>query len=111
MKVVSLALDIAERGEKVIVFSQWIKMMERIAKEIDWYGIKVICLNSKLKIPERRELLDRFTRSDIQVLVTSLKTSGEGLNLSAASSVIIVDPDWNPTIEQQGIDRAHRFGQ
>lgn len=45
------------------------------------------------------------------MLVTSLKTSGEGLNLSVASSVIIVDPDWNPTIEQQGIDRSHRFGQ
>lgn len=86
-------------------------MMERIAKELDWYSIRVVCLNSRLKIPERRELLEQFIRFDISVLVTSLKTSGEGLNLTAASNVIIVDPDWNPTIEQQGIDRAHRFGQ
>lgn len=55
--------------------------------------------------------MTHFIEGGVQVLVTSLKTSGEGLNLSIASSVIIVDPDWNPTIEQQGIDRAHRFGQ
>jgi len=49
--VVTLALEVVGRGEKVIIFSQWIKMMERISKELDWYDIKVICLNSKLKIP------------------------------------------------------------
>ena len=102
--------EVVEGGEKALIFSQFTSMLDIFEKDLDEKKIKYIRLDGSTK--NRQELVDQFNEDDtIKVFLISLKAGGVGLNLTAASSVFLYDPWWNPMAEQQAIDRAHRIGQ
>jgi SNF2 family DNA or RNA helicase len=102
--------EVVEGGEKALIFSQFTSMLDIFEKDLDEKKIKYIRLDGSTK--NRQELVDQFNEDEtIKVFLISLKAGGVGLNLTAASSVFLYDPWWNPMAEQQAIDRAHRIGQ
>ena len=85
-------------------------MLELIATELTSRGIKHLTLTGQTE--NRQELVDRFQSEQGEpVFLLSLKAAGSGLNLTAASYVVLYDPWWNPAVEAQAIDRTHRIGQ
>lgn len=105
-----LLSEVIDNGEKVLVFSQFTSMLDIFEKEIHESGIEYLRLDGSTK--NRQELVDKFNGDDtIKVFLISLKAGGVGLNLTSASSVFLYDPWWNPMVEQQAQDRAHRIGQ
>ena len=95
-------------GHKVLVFSQFVTMLELIRVELTARGIAHLLLTGQTE--NRQALVDKFqTDPAIPVFLLSLK--GSGLNLTAASYVVLFDPWWNPAVEAQAIDRTHRIGQ
>ncbi|MCH6256018.1 DEAD/DEAH box helicase [Puniceicoccaceae bacterium K14] len=102
--------SLMEEGHKVLVFSQFVEMLNIIKQELDEMG----CNNRMLtgKTQNREALVDEFQNDpSITVFLLSLKAAGSGLNLTSASYVILYDPWWNPAVEAQAIDRTHRIGQ
>ncbi|MCK9583834.1 MAG: DEAD/DEAH box helicase [Candidatus Cloacimonetes bacterium] len=108
--LVELVQDSISAGHKVLVFSQFVKMLHIMRKVFDDREIRYSYLDGRTK--DRRKPVEEFeTNEDIRLFLISLKTGGTGLNLTAADTVIIYDPWWNPMVENQAIDRAHRIGQ
>ncbi|APR79422.1 Helicase, SNF2/RAD54 family protein [Minicystis rosea] len=105
-----LVQEAVEGGHKVLVFSQFVMMLKLIEKAMKEDGVPYEYLDGSTK--DRAERVDRF-QSDptVPVFLISLKAGGTGLNLTAADTVIHFDPWWNPAVEQQATDRAHRIGQ
>lgn len=102
--------EIMASNRKVLVFSQFTSMLDILAKEMKAKEIHYNYLSGKTQ--NRKELVDDFnTDPDKKVFLISLKAGGTGLNLVSADNVIIFDPWWNPSVENQAIDRAHRIGQ
>ncbi len=99
-----------EGGHKVLVFSQFVSMLKIIERAVKDDGIKYEYLDGSTK--DRQERVERFQEDPtVGVFLISLKAGGTGLNLTAADTVIHFDPWWNPAVEQQATDRAHRIGQ
>ncbi len=97
-------------GQRVLVFSQFVEMLHILRKELDARSIRYAYLDGATQ--HRQQEVDRFNNSeDIPVFLISLKAGGSGLNLTGASVVIHFDPWWNPAVEDQATDRAHRIGQ
>jgi SNF2 family DNA or RNA helicase len=97
-------------GHKVLVFSQFVSMLKLIQNALDEDKIRYEYLDGSTT--DRPERIDRFqTDPTIPVFLISLKAGGSGLNLTAADTVIHYDPWWNPAVEDQASDRAHRIGQ
>ncbi len=97
-------------GHKVLVFSQFVTMLELIREELVKREIAHLMLTGQTE--NRQALVDRFQGDPaIPVFLLSLKAAGSGLNLTAASYVVLYDPWWNPAVEAQAIDRTHRIGQ
>lgn len=97
-------------GHKVLVFSQFTSLLALLRASIEQQGWKYEYLDGKTT--ERGECVKRFqTDPRCQLFLISLKAGGHGLNLTAADYVYILDPWWNPAVEAQAIDRAHRMGQ
>ncbi|MGL4108268.1 SNF2-related protein [Clostridium sp. LP20] len=113
LKVVNeLVLDAIESGKKILLFSQFTSVLKKIGKDFDKEKINYLYLDGSVSAKERINLVNKFNNSDdIKVFLISLKAGGVGLNLTSASIVIHFDPWWNPAIEDQATDRAHRFGQ
>lgn len=115
---VSKLLDCLERscrsgsGEKSIVFSQWTSFLDLLEIPLKRKGIGFLRFDGKLAQKQRERVLKEFndTREKL-VLLMSLKAGGVGLNLTAASNVFLMDPWWNPAVEEQAIMRIHRIGQ
>jgi len=102
--------ELTEEGHKALVFSQFTSMLAIVRKRLDATGIKYEYLDGKTQ--DRKSPVQRFQNDDkCPVFLISLKAGGLGLNLTAADYVFILDPWWNPAVEQQAIDRAHRIGQ
>jgi hypothetical protein len=102
--------EIVSSGRKVLVFSQFTTMLDILSVTLDKQKIKHLTLTGKTN--NRKALVEQFnTDPAVQVFLISLKAGGTGLNLVAADNVIIFDPWWNPSVENQAIDRAHRIGQ
>lgn len=102
--------SLMDEGHKVLVFSQFVEMLNIIKEELDEMGCNNRILTGKTQ--NREELVDEFQNDpDITVFLLSLKAAGSGLNLTSASYVILYDPWWNPAVEAQAIDRTHRIGQ
>lgn len=98
------------RYHKVLVFSQFVGMLDLIKKELVKENIKYSYLTGSTR--NRGEVVEQFqTDEEIRVFLISLKAGGTGLNLTAADYVFIVDPWWNPAVENQAIDRSYRIGQ
>ncbi|MGI8602926.1 MAG: SNF2-related protein [Verrucomicrobiales bacterium] len=107
-------LDLLEplvaEGHKVLVFSQFVEMLSIIRREVQGRGWRHFLLTGQSE--NRGSLVEDFQNSDgAAVFLISLRAGGFGLNLTAASYVILFDPWWNPAVENQAIDRTHRIGQ
>jgi len=104
-----LDLLLAE-GQKVLVFSQFVQMLELLAHECQCRQIPTHILTGQTK--DRQEVVNGFqTDPNPSVFLLSLRAAGTGLNLTTASYVVLYDPWWNPAVEAQAIDRSHRIGQ
>jgi len=99
-------------GHRVLVFSQFTSLFALLRPELDALGIAHCYLDGSMSAAERQREVDRFQASpDIPVFLLSLRAGGTGLNLTAADTVVHLDPWWNPAVEAQATDRAHRIGQ
>lgn len=108
--LVDLVVELQEEGHKVLIFSQFVEMLKIIGKSLDEIGCKYLTLTGQTK--NREELVDQFQNDEsFTAFLLSLKAAGSGLNLTAASYVVLYDPWWNPAVEAQAIDRTHRIGQ
>lgn len=102
--------QLREEGHKVLVFSQFVSMLEIIRTQLEVDSRPFNYLTGQTK--DRKGEIERFqTTKDPSVFLLSLKAGGSGLNLTSASYVILYDPWWNPAVENQAIDRTHRIGQ
>lgn len=105
-----LILELVANSRKVVVFCQFIKMIELIKDFCEENSILNFVFTGQTR--NRQKVLEQFNSADPPcVLIMSLKAGGLGLNLSSASTVILYDPWWNPHVERQAIDRLHRIGQ
>lgn len=114
IKLDELAREIEENiGEhKALVFSQFLGMLDLIRKKLTEDGVPFEYFDGSTSPVERERAVQNFQNNDdCRVFLISLKAGGVGLNLTAADYVYIVDPWWNPAVEQQAIDRTHRIGQ
>lgn len=100
---------IVAEGHRVLVFSQFVGMLAILREDMERLGIAYEYLDGRTRDREAR--VRRFQEGDVPAFLISLKAGGTGLNLTAASYVIHVDPWWNPAVEAQATDRAHRIGQ
>lgn len=107
--LIELLPTLVEEGRRVLLFSQFTTMLDLIAAELDTVGVDYLKLTGRSR--NREQLVERFQAGEVPVFLISLKAGGVGLNLTAADTVIIYDPWWNPAVERQAIDRAHRIGQ
>lgn len=101
--------EMVQEGRKILIFSQFTKMLALIEAEMDNAGIAYTKLTGQTR--KRDEAIDKFQSGQVPVFLVSLKAGGVGLNLTAADTVIHYDPWWNPAAENQATDRAHRIGQ
>ena len=98
-------------GHKALVFSQFVKHLAIIRELLEEKGIKYQYLDGQTPLKKREEAINAFQSGDGEVFLISLKAGGVGLNLTAADYVLHLDPWWNPAVEDQASDRAHRIGQ
>ncbi|HCN28943.1 MAG TPA: serine/threonine protein phosphatase [Verrucomicrobiales bacterium] len=102
--------ELHAEGHKVLLFSQFVSMLEILRSRLEDMGVPYYWLTGATQ--NRAEIVSRFQEdTSPAVFLLSLKAGGSGLNLTAASYVILYDPWWNPAVEAQAIDRAHRIGQ
>ena len=100
------------QGRRVLIYSQMTKMPDLLEEYMAYRRYGYIRLDGSSKIGDRRDMVADFqNRDDIFVFLLSTRAGGLGINLTAADTVIFYDSDWNPTVDQQAMDRAHRVGQ
>jgi SNF2 family DNA or RNA helicase len=99
-----------EEGHKALVFSQWTSLLDLVGNDMTKHDIGFVRLDGTTK--DRKAVVDAFQDDNgPKVMLVSLKAGGTGLNLTAADHVFMLDPWWNPAVEDQAADRAHRIGQ
>lgn len=99
-------------NHKVLIFSQFLGMLSLIKDRLTEMEIPFVCFDGSTSAIDREKAIQQFQQDDnYRVFLISLKAGGVGLNLTAADYVYLVDPWWNPAVEQQAIDRTHRIGQ
>ncbi len=103
--------ELQEEGHRVLIFSQFVKHLDLIRTMLDEENITFEYLDGSTPAAERQNRVDRFQNGTATAFLISLKAGGTGLNLTAADYVIHMDPWWNPAVEDQATDRAHRIGQ
>jgi SNF2 family DNA or RNA helicase len=102
--------SVVEGGHKVLIFSQFVKQLAIYRTYLEEQGLAFSYLDGATK--NRGKVVEEFKSSTkIQIFLISIKAGGVGLNLTEADYVFILDPWWNPAVEQQAIDRTHRIGQ
>ncbi|MEO6953566.1 MAG: SNF2-related protein [Polyangia bacterium] len=102
--------EVVEGGHKAVVFSQFTSLLAVVRQHLDKAGIAYVYLDGKTR--DRKARVDQFQNdAATPIFLVSLKAGGVGLNLTAAEYVFLLDPWWNPAVEAQAIDRAHRIGQ
>ncbi|MBP9749552.1 MAG: DEAD/DEAH box helicase [Candidatus Pacebacteria bacterium] len=102
--------EVRQGGRKVLVFSQFTGMLDILAHALTAQDVGYTYLSGKTQ--RREQVIERFnTDPAVTAFLISMKAGGTGLNLTAADTVIVFDPWWNPSVENQAIDRAHRIGQ
>lgn len=108
-------LNIVEEGlanrKRMLIFSQFTEMLRLIGRALQDQDVPYFYLDGSTPIRERVELCSRFNDGEMDVFLISLKAGGTGLNLTGADTVVLYDLWWNPAVEQQAADRAHRLGQ
>jgi len=105
-----LVEPLLEEGHKVLVFSQFVRMLQILEKQCEDRKMPTYLLTGETK--NRQDVVTAFQEDESPaVFLLSLRAAGTGLNLTSASYVVIYDPWWNPAVEAQAIDRTHRIGQ
>ena len=107
--VIDLVTELLAEGRRILLFSQFTSMLDLIKPMLDEKQIPYVVLTGKTK--DRATPVQQFQEEKIPLFLISLKAGGTGLNLTAADTVIHYDPWWNPAVETQATDRAHRIGQ
>jgi superfamily II DNA or RNA helicase len=101
--------EVVDGGHRVIIFSQFVSMLQLLRAHLDESGVSYAYLDGSTK--DRQDAVDAFQAGDAPAFLMSLKAGGVGLNITAADTVVHFDPWWNPAVEAQATDRAHRIGQ
>ena len=109
MVLMEMLPQMLAEGRRILLFSQFTSMLALIQKELEEREISYALLTGQTK--DREIPVQRFQNLEVPLFLISLKAGGVGLNLTAADTVIHFDPWWNPAVENQATDRAHRIGQ
>ena len=104
-------LELREEGHRALVFSQFVRHLTLVRARLESEGLTCRYLDGSTPELQRRKEVAAFQAGEGDVFLISLKAGGTGLNLTAADYVIHLDPWWNPAVEDQATDRAHRIGQ
>jgi len=107
--LVELLEELAAEGHRALVFSQFTRFLREVRDRLEAAGLSTCYLDGRTK--DRAARIAEFTEGDAVAFCISLKAGGVGLNLTAADYVFLLDPWWNPAVEEQAADRAHRIGQ
>ncbi|MBS2039427.1 TerB family tellurite resistance protein [bacterium] len=108
---VEMLAEVSAEGHQILVFSQFVSLLNRLARQLDEEGLDYRTLYGSTGVEERRSLVDEFQQGQFRIFLISLKAGGTGLTLTRADYVLHLDPWWNPAVEDQATDRAHRIGQ
>jgi SNF2 family DNA or RNA helicase len=112
LKVFSeILVELLDNKHKALVFSQFVGHLKIIRRHLEENNIEYQYLDGSTPMKERKKRVNAFQAGEGDVFLISLKAGGTGLNLTAADYVIHMDPWWNPAVEDQASDRAHRIGQ
>ena len=99
-------------GKKILVFSSFTSLLDLVAEDLNKENLSYLMLTGSMRQKDREKVVKQFQNNeDKKIFLISIKAGGAGLNLTAAEYVFILDPWWNPFIEEQAIARAHRIGQ
>ena len=109
--LLELAARLHENGHRALVFSQFTDHLALIRKTLEGAGFECLYLDGATPAAKRTELVAQFQSGRGDFFLISLRAGGTGLNLTGADYVIHMDPWWNPAVEDQASDRAHRIGQ
>lgn len=111
-KLDELLRNLKNGGHRVLLYFQMTRMIDLMEEYLTYRNYKYLRLDGSTKLEDRRDTVHDFqTRPDIFIFLLSTRAGGLGINLTAADTVIFYDSDWNPTIDSQAMDRAHRLGQ
>jgi superfamily II DNA or RNA helicase len=110
-RMVERVEELRAEGGRALIFSQFVRLLEFAREALEGRGFSVQYLDGQTPPAERQARVEAFQRGEGDVFLISLKAGGTGLNLTAADHVIHLDPWWNPAVEDQATDRAHRIGQ
>jgi len=100
------------RGEKVLVFSQWSSFLNILQEKLEDWQLKSVKLDGSVDMKKRHTLISQFKEdATCCCLMSTYKVGGVGLNLTCANNVVLADLWWNPSVEDQAVDRTHRLGQ
>lgn len=113
MKVLDEMLPkLKSEGHRVLIFFQMVRMMDLIEEYLTFRNYQYLRLDGQTSITDRNAMVLEFqTNPDVFIFLLSTRAGGLGINLTAADTVIFYDSDWNPTVDQQAMDRCHRLGQ
>lgn len=103
--------EAVDDGHRMLVFSQFTSLLQLVREELKARSLEHAYLDGSMSMKARQAEVDRFQSSEIPVFLISLKAGGTGLNLTGADTIVHFDPWWNPAVEAQATDRAHRIGQ
>jgi SNF2 family DNA or RNA helicase len=109
--LLELVEDLRANGHRALVFSQFVDFLTIIRTRLDAAKVGYQYLDGSTPEARRADAVSRFQRGEGDLFLISLKAGGTGLNLTAANYVVLLDPWWNPAVETQAADRAHRIGQ
>lgn len=104
--VIPLVRRLLDEGSRVIVFARYLKMLLIVDECFQRKGIQTIHYNGTLSLEQRSAALDAFKKSAVGVLLITVGAGGEGITITEADRIVLLDPNWNPTVDEQAIDRA-----
>ncbi len=110
-RLLELVEELRDEGHRALVFSQFTSHLDLVRGELTAANVPFLYLDGSTPAAERKRLIDRFQGGEADLFLISLKAGGTGINLTGADYVIHLDPWWNPAVEDQATDRAHRIGQ
>ncbi|WP_097027035.1 DEAD/DEAH box helicase [Clostridium peptidivorans] len=109
--LVELLFQSIEEGHRILIFSQFTSVLKNIGKRLEVESIAFSYLDGSIPSEKRMNMVKAFNEGENSVFLISLKAGGTGINLTSADVVVHFDPWWNPAVEEQATDRAHRIGQ
>ncbi|THX24804.1 hypothetical protein D6D10_10048 [Aureobasidium pullulans] len=111
-RLADLLRDLQSRGSRALIFTQMTSVLDILEQFLNIHGYRYLRLDGSTKIEQRQDMMERFNRDTrIDVFILSSRSGGVGMNLTGADTVIFYDLDWNPQMDKQCQDRAHRIGQ